>query len=195
MCLQFRFQCKEVLHPGRRVVLYKPKGLAYRFNIAVLIRSQNDRNNKHFLFCPLSSLRYIQGVGGGASTALGAQLCMNNHKLAICFMHRTSTWHNGHLGSSFNYLKTCVAAGACACVRTRGRGFLSRARTHGSRRVACASRSHLAEGKCVFACVLMIVLGHDTHRGILPPCKLILRYYQFTSATLREKKKESGWRI
>lgn len=66
-------------------------------------------------------------------------------------------------------------------------GFpLSRTYTR-RRRVACASRSHLAEGKCVFACVLMIVLGHDTHRGILPPCKLILRYYQFTSATLREK--------
>lgn len=32
--------------------------------------------------------------------------------------------------------------------------------------------------------VLIIVLGHESHKGILPPCKLILRYYQFTSATL-----------
>lgn len=70
---------------------------------------------------------------------------------------------------------------------TRGRGFLSRARTHGSLHSACAIRSRLAEGKCLFACVLIIVPGRDTHRGILPPCKLILRYYQFTSATLEEK--------
>lgn len=32
--------------------------------------------------------------------------------------------------------------------------------------------------------VLIIVLGHKSHWGILPPCKLILCYYQFTSATL-----------
>lgn len=39
--------------------------------------------------------------------------------------------------------------------------------------------------------VLIIVLGHKAHEGILPPCKLILCYYQFTSATLW--KMESGW--
>lgn len=107
------------------------KGLTYRFNLAVLIRSQDDRDYRHFLSCPLSS-RGGRESGGVTSTASCARHCMNNHKLAICFTHRTSTWHNGHLGSSFNYLKTCVAAGACTCVRTRGRGFLSRARTHGS---------------------------------------------------------------
>lgn len=32
--------------------------------------------------------------------------------------------------------------------------------------------------------VFIIVLGHKSHKGILPPCKLILCYYQFTSATL-----------
>lgn len=121
------------------VACYTTKGFTYRFDLSVLIRSQDDRGNKHFLFCPLSSsgrgLGWRGGWGGGAkgmdSTASCAQLCMNNHKRAICFTHRTSTWHNGHLGSSFNYLKTCVAAGACTCVRTRGLGCISRACTHG----------------------------------------------------------------
>lgn len=33
-------------------------------------------------------------------------------------------------------------------------------------------------------CVLIIVVGHMSHRRILPPCKLILCYCHFTSASL-----------
>lgn len=120
-------------------------------------------------------------------------------------MHCISIWHDTRVGSSFNYLQTYVVteawgkyfaiifsacnvwvcAGVCEGVVVLARIWLCMHQC-----ALCVSVCRLGAPAFSFGLrqisvyyVLIIVLGHKSHWGILPPCKLILCYYQFTSAT------------